>query len=116
VNEFGRRIEPFVAAELRLAAQSADPGQAFRHLERAHVLGQASTANHLRVHWHMFLLGVEQRSLRECAGQVLRIVGAATKIALGWVPAGYTGGANVSALRKLPVPDDLAVIIARAFE
>lgn len=62
----------------------------------------------------MFLWGVEQKSLRECAGQVLRIVGAATKTALGWVPAGNTGGANISAFRKLPVPADLAEKIDEA--
>lgn len=114
LNGFARNIRPFVELELRLAAGIADPELAFRHLERAHVLGQASTLQHVRVHWRMLLWGVEQKSLRECAGQLLRIVGAATKTALGWVPAGNTGGANISAFRKLPIPEELAEMIERA--
>jgi hypothetical protein len=30
-----------------------------------------------------------------------------------WVPAGNTGGANVSALRRMPVPPDLERILAQ---
>ncbi len=55
---FSTRIRPYVSQEL-LAAQAADEGGhhdiAFRHLERAHVLGQASTVEHVRVHVHMLL-------------------------------------------------------------
>lgn len=50
MRSFGERIRPAVDRELRLAAMSASSREAFRHLERAHVLGQASTFQHVRVH------------------------------------------------------------------
>ena len=48
---FADRIRPFVDAELRAARE--DQASEFTHLERAHVLGQASTREHVRVHWRM---------------------------------------------------------------
>ena len=47
-------------------------------------------------------------------GQLLRIVGAATKTFIGLVPAGNTGGANVSAVRPMPLDPELAAIIEKA--
>ncbi len=117
MTTFGTRIRPAVDAELQSASAADRAGQAllsFRHLERAHVLGQASTVQHVRVHVRMLVWGLKQRSLREIMGQLLRIVGAATKTAIGWVPAGNTGGANVSPIKPLPIPDDLRITIERA--
>ena len=84
------------------------------NLERAHVLGQASTVEHIRVHWRMFLWGVHARDGRECAGQLFRMVGAATKTAFGLVPHGNTGGANVSLFKRMAVTPELEAIIQRA--
>ena len=109
---FARRIRPHVDAELERAA--ADPQAGFAHLERAHVLGQASTREHVRVHWHMLRWGWRRRDAREVLGQVLRIAGAATKTVFGLVPAGNTGGADVSPLRRMPVPPDLEAILREA--
>ena len=117
MTTFGIRIRPFVAAELRAALEAETGGDArasFRHLERAHVLGQASTVHHVRVHWLMLRWAVRHRRAREGLGQLLRIVGAATKTAVGLVPPGNTGGANVSAIRPMPVPPDLAAAIREA--
>ncbi len=117
MSTFARNIRPFVAAELRAASAAEALGQAgvaFAHLERAHVLGQAATVEHVRVHWRMLLWGARQRRARECLGQVLRLAGAATKTAFGLVPHGNTGGANVNPLRRMPVPPDLAALIAKA--
>ncbi|GHC88168.1 hypothetical protein GCM10007320_35070 [Pseudorhodoferax aquiterrae] len=114
---FAARIRPAVDAEL-LAADREDalgrPQVAFLHLERAHVLGQASTVQHVRVHVRMLHWGLRHRVWGEVAGQVLRIVGAATKTALGWVPTGNTGGSNVSPFRKMPIPPDLVQQLERA--
>lgn len=117
MNRFSENIRPHVDAEIERAAaatREGDAGRAFTHLERAHVLGQASTREHVRVHWLMLLWGIRQRSIREIAGQVFRIVGAATKTAIGLVPSGNTGGANVSPFRRLPVAPELAAIISDA--
>jgi len=112
VRHGGRRIGEFVQAELDAATLEASPAARFGRLERAHVLSQTSTRDHVRVHWHMLVWAVRQGDRKEIAGQILRIVGAATKTALGLVPAGNTGGANVSPLKPLPVSGDLAEILA----
>ena len=112
MSRFAENIRPYVDAELRAA--DLDTAREFVHLERAHVLGQASTREHVRVHWHMLRWAWRHRDAREFAGQLLRIVGAATKTFIGLVPAGNTGGANVSAVRPMPVDPELAAIIDRA--
>jgi len=117
MSSFGKRIRPAVDAELGAAgAQEAcgDSRASFRHLERAHVLGQASTTQHVRVHIQMLLWALRHRVFREAGGQVLRIIGAATKTALGWVPTGNTGGANVSPFKPMPIPDDLRRVLTEA--
>jgi hypothetical protein len=48
----------------------------------------------------------------EFLGQILRIAGAAGLTALGLVPRGNTGGANVGSFRSMPVPADLAALAA----
>ena len=117
MHAFKRKIRPHVEAELERserALRGRDAAMAFSALERAHVLGQSVTSLHVRVHWRMFTFGWRQRNPRECAGQVLRLVGAATKTAFGLVPAGNTGGSNVSPFRALPVEPELAARIAVA--
>ncbi|MGB6054785.1 MAG: DUF3703 domain-containing protein [Burkholderiaceae bacterium] len=117
MSQFGRRIRPHVDTELGAATQAERLGQqqrAFAHLERAHVLGQASTVQHVRVHWAMLLWGIRQRRPRECAGQLPRIVGAASKTAFGLVPHGNTGGANVSPFKPMPIAPELEARIRQA--
>jgi hypothetical protein len=117
VSEFGRRIRPYVEREI-LAAYQAEaqrqPDVAFSHLERAHILGQTSTVEHVRVHWHMFLWGIRQRDVRESLGQLLRIAGAAIGTAIGLVPQGNTGGTNVTPFKSMPIPPELAALIEEA--
>ena len=115
MSTFGKHIEPAVTAELAAAcAAEASSESSFRHLERAHVLGQASTVQHVRVHIQMLLWALRHRAPREAAGQVLRTMGPATKTAVGWVPTGNTGGANISPFKPLPVPDDLQKVLDEA--
>lgn len=117
MSRFARRIRTSVQLELDAAHQAetnADPGVAFHHLERAHVLGQASTVEHIRVHWRMFTWGLRQRKPREALGQAWRLVGAALLTGIGWLPEGNTGGSNVSGIRSMPVPDDLQRLIEAA--
>lgn len=79
---------------------------AFRHLERAHIMGQRHTAPHVTVHWWMLRVGMRRRDPREVLGQGVRIA-AALIFSRIWIPLGNTGGANVSAFRPMPVPEDL---------
>lgn len=114
---FRQRIRPIVQAELgaarRAAAQHNASGE-FACLERAHVLAQSDTLQHVRVHAAMLRWGIRRRCAREVFGQLVRIVGAATKTMVGLVPQGNTGGTNVSALRRMPVPPDLQRILDAA--
>jgi hypothetical protein len=116
MSRYANNIRPAVTRELELALsmESIDPVGAFHHLERAHVLGQSSTGQHMRAHIAMLQWAVRQRAPGEFVGQVLRLVGAATKTAIGVVPEGNTGGANVSPFRRLSIPDDLRNQIASA--
>ncbi|HSV80451.1 MAG TPA: DUF3703 domain-containing protein [Ramlibacter sp.] len=119
MNTFATRIKPIVNAELAAADAAEARGEfhtAFQHLERAHVLGQATTVEHVRVHWRMFRFALRNRLHGEAAGQAWRLVAASIFTAPGLVPEGNTGGADVSGFRRLPVPKDLkqAIDAARA--
>lgn len=114
MNRFSRHIRPFVTAEISAAAGAERDSAAFLHLERAHVLGQASTREHVRVHFHMLVWAWRHRQLRELSGQLFRLLGAAMLTAIGMVPTGNTGGSNVSPFRKMAIAPDLAILIATA--
>jgi len=116
-SNFARRIHPSVQAEVDAAAgleARGDPVSAFAHLERAHILGQQSTVQHVRVHWAMFRWALRQEVAGEAVGQAWRLVSAVLKTWLGWLPAGNTGGANVSGFAPMPVPTDLQRLIDAA--
>jgi hypothetical protein len=103
-------IQVSVQLELDAASQFEAHGKAelaFRHLERAHVLGQVSTAAHVRVHWRMFLWAIRHRQPGEAAAQAWRLLAAALLTGIGWIPAGNTGGAKVSGFRQMSIPPDL---------
>ena len=114
---FTRNIRPYVEEELALARNDQNYGnkaEAFAHLENAHVLGQASTRLHVKVHVQMLLWAVRQGNIGEFFGQLFRIAGAATKTVFGLVPHGNTGGANVSPFKAMPIKPDLNTIIKKA--
>jgi hypothetical protein len=117
MNSFRERIRPAIEHELAQAKMHETTGElerAFAHLERAHVLGQQDTYWHIRVHQEMLRVGAKLGSAREVAGQVLRIIGAASKTPLGIYPTGNSGGANISPIKPLPIPEDLQAIIDAA--
>jgi hypothetical protein len=117
MSSFAQRIRPFVQAQFdaaRRARALRDASEEFVCLERAHVLSQADTLLHVRVHAEMLRWGIRQRSAREVIGQLIRIVGAATKTFIGLVPQGNTGGANVSAFRSMPIAPELQRLIDAA--
>ena len=100
-------------AELKAADAAAlggDTEVAFHHLERAHILSQRHTLEHVHVHWLMLRLGAAVGDWREVLGQSTRIVAAALFSRI-WVPPGNTGRANVSALKPMPIPGDLRSVL-----
>ena len=106
ISRFSKNIASEVQSEIALANELETEGklsESFHHLENAHVLGQESTWWHVKVHVLMLLWAIRQRDTKECMGQIVRIFGAATKTAIGLVPAGNTGGSNISPFKKLPI-------------
>jgi hypothetical protein len=117
MTRFAHRIRSSVQFELDAASQADARGEAeaaFRHLERAHVLGQPATALHVRVHWRMLLWAARQRKPGEAAGQFWRLIAAALVTGLGWLPEGNTGGADVSGFRRMPIAPDLQRVLDAA--
>ena len=104
-----------VRAELdhaKRARRAGELGRAFAHFERAHVLGQRLTWLHAQAHFGMLCIGWLRRDIREVAGQLPRILAAAVFSRI-WVPSGNTGGANVPAMRPMPIPDELRAILSQ---
>lgn len=89
---------------------AGDFQRSFRHLERAHILGQRFYIPHVISHWWMLKVGFGRMDLREIVGQILRIAASVGSL-LGWVPVGNTGGANVSPIRPMPIPKDLVPLL-----
>src|SRR5688572_17886245 len=95
-------------ATARVLGRQARLDDAFRHLERAHVLGQRHIVPHVRSHWAMLIIELRRRRASAVWGQLTRVVLGALGSALGSVPAGNTGGTDISMLRRLPIDPALA--------
>jgi len=54
----------------------------------------------------MLRVAARRRDQKELIGQLTRFVAAAIFSTI-WVPDGNTGGANVSAGKRMPIPDEL---------
>jgi hypothetical protein len=100
-------------AELAAAAAASEQRLRLYHLSRAHILSQRYTWPHVRVHVLMLRAGVEGRDARQVLGQLTRVVAAALFSRI-WVPIGNTGLADVSAVRPMPIPEDLRALLGEA--
>lgn len=96
----------------RLSYQHKDYTQAFYHLERAHILGQSYVLPHTWSHWWMLKTGWRVKDWREILGQVPRIL-ASLVISRIWVPLGNNGRASVSAVKAMPIPEDLRPLLEK---
>ncbi len=92
----------------RALLAAGDLDGAFHHAQRAHVLGQPWPGPHTAAHWLMLRIGLARRDSREIFGQIIRLAGGGLLTAIGRVPEGNTGGANVSPEKPVPVAPDLA--------
>ena len=91
----------------RALMRQGDLDGAFVHLERAHVLGQASVRWHVLVHWLMFEVAIRRYQGIAALGQAVRIVLGAIGSAVGRVPTGNTGGSEVSMFAPMPIAPEL---------
>lgn len=88
-----------------------DLQKAWRHLERAHIIGQPWAIEHTEVHWIMLRFGIKIKNWREIFGQIPRLLVGGVKSFVGKIPVGNTGGADVPPLRPMEIPDDLKKIM-----
>lgn len=98
--------ETIQAARATYGAQDLDGS--FRLLERAHILGQPWVIPHTVSHWLMLKVGWRRGDAREVRGQLLRLAAGGLLSLVGWLPEGNTGGADVSPVKTMPLPADLA--------
>lgn len=87
--------------------------QAWHHLERAHIIGQAYPYEHSEVHWLMLRFGFRIKNLREILGQIPRLLVGGVKSFVGKIPVGNTGGADVPPLQPMEIPEDLKQVLNR---
>ena len=112
-----KRLKPYFDQELKeykrhLNTESLQT--AWSHLERAHIIGQAYPYHHSYVHWKMLLFGIHIKDTKEVIGQIPRLLVGGVKSFVGKIPVGNTGGANIPALKPLPISDELLAIFKTA--
>lgn len=99
-----------VLSEFQLAKEAENKDDfltAWKHLERAHILGQAWPIEHSRTHWKMLCFAFRRKNIKEIIGQLPRLLIGGVKSFLGEIPLGNTGGSNVSPIKPMKIPDDL---------
>ena len=62
---------------------------------------------HVRTHVAMLGSALRRRDIHELFGQLFRLAVAGPGSLTGRYPVGNTGGANVSAFKPMPIPEDL---------
>ncbi|SFT37701.1 Protein of unknown function [Lishizhenia tianjinensis] len=97
----------------QLAFDNNDLQKSWRHLERAHILGQRYPFTHNLAHWKMLVFGIRIKNFKEIIGQIPRLITGGVKSFVGKVPVGNPGGSNVHPLKPFPIPEDLALILVQ---
>jgi hypothetical protein len=110
-------LKPFFKNELldsRTAFSQNNLQQSWRHLERAHIIGQPYPYHHSLVHWKMLVFSIKTKNFTEFIGQIPRLLFGGILSFFGKIPVGNSGGANVPALQPMEIPDELKQIIHQA--
>jgi hypothetical protein len=103
-------LRPYYNTEIALYREHMDSNNfenAWRRLERCHIMGQPWALEHTQVHWLMLKFGFRIKSLREITGQIPRLLIGGVKSFVGKIPVGNTGGASVPPLRSMEIPSDI---------
>ena len=87
---------------------------AWKHLERAHIIGQKYPYEHSFVHWKMLKFGFKIKSRKEVLGQIPRLIFGGVKSFVGKIPVGNPGGSNVPPLKPFLIDADLQKIFKKA--
>lgn len=115
-TRFPKRLHFYFRKELvqyRTCLKNGNLLQAWSHLERAHIIGQAYPFPHTYAHWLMLKFGFRIKSKREILGQFPRLLVGGVKSFVGTIPVGNTGGANVPPLKSMPLPVDIQKMFSK---
>lgn len=107
-------LRTYFENELQLSRKTLSKGyfkEAWRHLERAHILGQAWPVQHTKAHWRMICFAFKIKNTKEIIGQIPRLLVGGVKSFIGEIPVGNTGGADVPPLKPMEIPIDLLSIL-----
>ncbi|WP_067540809.1 DUF3703 domain-containing protein [Nocardia crassostreae] len=99
-------------AELDRARTAPELETSWRALERAHILSQPWPWPHTRAHWLMLRLALRTHDRPEALGQLIRLLVAGPGSMVGRAPVGNTGRTSVGLMTTMPIPADLAAILA----
>lgn len=99
--------------EAKSVFHKGDFQTSWRHLERAHILGQAYPIEHTQSHWKMLLFAFKIKNTKEIIGQIPRLLVGGIKSFVGEIPVGNSGGANVPPLKPMEIPEDLKFILSK---
>lgn len=113
---FNQAAKPYIEEKLKQAYEARmrhDFDKSFALLEDAHVIGQQSTYFHSLVHLKMLQHGLILGEWKEVVGQLFRLIGALSKTAIGFIPTGNTGGANVNPFKPMPLSAENRVTIEK---
>lgn len=94
------------------AARRAPAEEAWRHLERAHILSQPFAGLHVKVHVRMIGRAFRDQKWGELLGQIPRLLLAGPGSLLGRYPRGNRGTTVISMFRPEPLPTDLASLLS----
>jgi hypothetical protein len=109
-------LKAYFENELKTSSQQLAEGNlanAWNHLERVHILGQAWPIEHTKSHWRMLGFAFRIKDTKEIIGQLPRLLVGGVKSFVGEIPTGNTGGADVPPLRTMEIPEDLSEILRK---
>ncbi|MBL4709691.1 MAG: DUF3703 domain-containing protein [Flavobacteriales bacterium] len=112
-----KELQDYYHTELEKYREECSYGNlshAWKHLERAHIIGQQYPYAHSYVHWKMLQFGFKIKSGKEIFGQIPRLIGGGVKSFVGKIPVGNPGGANVPPLKSFPIEKELKDIFIKA--
>ncbi len=118
VNTFmPKRLKPYFEQELKsyqIECLRGNLKKAWRHLERAHILGQKYPYAHSLVHFKMLQFGLMIKNWKEVLGQLPRLFFGGVKSFVGKIPLGNPGGSNVPPLESFPIDKELLEMFNKA--
>jgi hypothetical protein len=82
-------------------------------LERLHIIGQFNIKLHYHSHWLMFNEAINDKNLRECFGQLMRLFLVLPGHLFRRLPEGNVGTSRVSAFVPMAVPEDLKKLMKK---